>query len=327
MPRIINQFPSILALIVLLTSCGSSDSASNMRTVPTAEPQQPVLEDSAADGFIADGGDIGEDGEDVGGEDSGNVHDSTVSVFSATDDDKATDDEATDNDKEETGDDDEEETGDDDQATDNDEEEISGVDSSQDLDDAAASSSGEDPAEGDYPSDTTAAGDGIYDGENSDAASSSSPDGAVATPDEVDGTTPGSSDDTVSATQDQTPDDGADIGDPGPSNSGVPAPPRELRRRARITGVMIQVSESWPMQVTAQVSGELPDPCYELWWEVAVDDNTYDVQVWEVSPPPDSGMACAAVIVPFVENVTLGGGFVSEDYTFIVNGEVHKVSL
>ena len=85
--------------------------------------------------------------------------------------------------------------------------------------------------------------------------------------------------------------------------------------------------ESWPAQVIVQVSGELPDPCHELWWEVEQDGNTYDLQVWSVSPAPDAEIACATVIVPFVENVPLGGGFVAEDYTIIVNGEAHPLNF
>ena len=189
-------------------------------------------------------------------------------------------------------------------------EDVAAVDSSDveaATDDTVASSSGEDVAAVDS-SDVAAVDDSDRDDENSDAASTSNSDAASTSNSDVATETPGG-------------------GSSGPSGSDGPAPPRELRRLAHITDVVIQVLESWPMQVIAQVSGDLPDPCHELWWEVAVNGNTYDVQVWEVSLPPDSGMACAAVIVPFVENVPLGGGFVSDDYTFIVNGEVHQVSL
>ena len=159
-------------------------------------------------------------------------------------------------------------------------------------------------------------------------SSSSGSDGADSSSGaDSDGEAPGSPDDTVSVSSDQIVGDGADISDPGPSTSGGPAPPLERRQLAHITGVVMQVLESWPMQVIVEVSGELPDPCHELWWEVAVDGNTYDVEVWSVSPPPDSDMVCAMMIQPFVENVPLGGGFVAEDYTVIVNGEVHELNF
>ena len=117
----------------------------------------------------------------------------------------------------------------------------------------------------------------------------------------------------------------AAVGDPSTSNSGEPAPPMSARTLAWITDVEFQVMESWPMQVSAIVSGDLPGPCNTLWWEVAVEDKTYDIQVWHLGPPPDT--ACPAVIEPFTENIPLGGGFVNGDYTVIVNGKEHPLSL
>ena len=191
----------------------------------------------------------------------------------------------------------------------------SGDAASGDEDSGAGSSSGSDEA------------DSGYSGEDSGGSSSSSSDDDAAAGGAGEDSETGSPDDTVSVTSDQIVGDGADISDPGPSNSGEPAPPRDQRELAYINDVAFQVLESWPMQVIVEVSGELPDPCHGLWWEVDVDGNTYDVQVWQVSPPLDAEIACAAVIEPFTENVPLGGGFVSDDYTVIVNGEPHSLNF
>ena len=206
----------------------------------------------------------------------------------------------------------------------------SGASGSDDSDESdGAGYSGEDSGES---SSSSSDDDASYSGEGS-AGSSSGSDGAGYSGEDSgsssggagEGSEPGSPDDTVSITPDDIVGDGADISDPGPSNSGEPAPPQDQRELAYIDNVAFQVLESWPMQVIVEVSGELPNPCHELWWEVDVDGNTYDVQVWQVSPPADT--ACAAVIEPFTENVPLGGGFVDDDYTVIVNGEPHSLNF
>lgn len=189
--------------------------------------------------------------------------------------------------------------------------------------------SGDSGASGSDESDESSGSSSSSSSDADDSSSSGSSSGSSSDDDAYSGDSeaPDSPDDTVSVTPDDIVGDGADISDPGPSNSGGPVPPRDRRELAHITGVAFQVLESWPMQVIVEVSGELPDPCHELWWEVAVDGNTYDVEVWSVSPPPDSEMACAMVIVPFTENIPLGGGFVGDAYTIIVNGDSQTLSF
>ena len=192
-----------------------------------------------------------------------------------------------------------------------------------DPSDGGASDSDESGASGDEDSGASSSSSSddagsAYSDEDSGVSTSSSSDDADAAS--------GSPDDTVSVTQDQV-GDGADISDPGPSNSGEPVPPLDQRDLAYITNVAFQVLESWPAQVIVEVSGELPDPCHQPWWEVGVDGNTYDVQVWSVSPPPGAEIACAQVVEPFTENVPLGGGFVDDEYTVIVNGQPHSLTF
>ena len=91
------------------------------------------------------------------------------------------------------------------------------------------------------------------------------------------------------------------------------------------------------MQVAVMISGSLPTPCHELkWtveqgtttteddWTVAADGSVHTITVWTTDLPPD--VACATVMEPFNEQVELGR-FVSGDYTIVVNGERHPITL
>ena len=324
--------PLMLAVAVWAAACGSSEPETVTGEAPAEEPSQPVdqapVEDdqadgSAADGSAADGGEVSDSGEGAAsGSDesddsaSSSGEDSGASSSSSSDDAEAS--------SAAVGDEDSGASSDDADSSSGYSGEDSGAGSASGADDVEASSAAvgdEDSGMSSSSSSDDAAASSGSSGEDSGAGGSSGSDDA----DGASGA--GSPDDTVSVSSDQIVGDGADITDPGPSTSGGPAPPQERRQPAHITGVVMQVLESWPAQVIVQVSGELPDPCHELWWEVAVDGNTYDVEVWSVSPPPDSDLVCAMMIQPFVENVPLGGGFVAEDYTVIVNGEVHELNF
>ena len=356
----------MLAVAVWAAACGSSEPDAVIGAAPAEEPSQPAdqvpVEDDQADGSAADGGEVSDSddgaasgsdesddsdsagGEDYGASSSSSSDDAEASSGAAGDEDSGANAASSSDDADSSSGASGEDYGasgedsgassssssDDAAASSGSSGEDSGASSSSSSDDAAASSgsSGEDSGASSSSSSDDAAASSGSSGEDSGASSSSSSDDAAASSSaSSDADAPGSLDDTVSVSSDQIVGDGADITDPGPSTSGGPAPPQERRELARITGVVMQVLESWPAQVIVEVSGELPDPCHELWWEVAVDGNTYDLKVWSVSPPPDSDLVCAMMIQSFVENVPLGGGFVDEDYTVIVNGEVHELNF
>ena len=122
-----------------------------------------------------------------------------------------------------------------------------------------------------------------------------------------------------------------------PTATPTPVVPQEGRAPAYVEDVTIVVRESWPMQVAVIISGGLPSPCNELrWsvepgattteddWTVAANGSVHTITVWSTPIPP--GYACATVIEPFSQQVELGR-FVSGDYTVVVNGEHHPISL
>jgi hypothetical protein len=81
----------------------------------------------------------------------------------------------------------------------------------------------------------------------------------------------------------------------------------------------IQLSESFPVQVTLILSGDLPTPCHQLRVRLSEPDseNRIQVQVYSVVDP---NMICTQVIKPFETQVALGS-FESGKYTVYINGE------
>ena len=117
-------------------------------------------------------------------------------------------------------------------------------------------------------------------------------------------------------------------GDIDVSNEWEPPPNEDSARpktHAFITGVEFQVSESWPMQVIVEVSGEHPSPCHDLEWEMEIQESTYHLTVWKIGIP--AGYACATVMQPFTESILLGDDFVSGEITVIINGESYSLTL
>ena len=211
------------------------------------------------------------------------------------------------------------------------------------------------PADPDAPETPDDGSDPVTEGPDPDSAASepSDPDDTSGSPDDTVSVTPddivdpadgpvdepmdpddteGSPDDTVGSPDDAvavTPgdlDDPADDADPDSSWSSGPEPGADRERQhAYVDSVDFQVMESWPMQVNVVVSASLPSPCWERWWGVTADGNTYNVEVLAVLISDD--MVCAAVLVPFTDTIPLGDGFVAEDYTIIVNGATHSLSF
>ena len=190
----------------------------------------------------------------------------------------------------------------------------------------AAACGGSDPAPGeaseqDIESDSSAAdsGDGTVGASRSSSASQNSNDA-----DDGPAGTPGFADDTVSVASDELPD--IPGGGEGPSTPDGPTPSADTLLPVAVTDVQFQVLESWPMQVIVEVSGDLPSPCHELWWQVADDDPAYEISVWSVEPSADASCEGGAA-EPFTENVPLGGGFEDREYTFVVNGTEYMLDL
>jgi hypothetical protein len=80
------------------------------------------------------------------------------------------------------------------------------------------------------------------------------------------------------------------------------------------------VMESFPVQVTLALSGNLPDPCHALRVVVSSPDEQNRVYV-EVYSMADPGQICTAVLEPFNAQVPLGS-FAGGEYQVYINGEL-----
>ena len=79
------------------------------------------------------------------------------------------------------------------------------------------------------------------------------------------------------------------------------------------------IRESYPPQISLNMSGNLPTPCHALRAVVNEPDaeNKVNVEVYTVVDP---NMMCTQVLKPFTQNIDLGT-FPSGHYTVWVNGE------
>lgn len=99
-----------------------------------------------------------------------------------------------------------------------------------------------------------------------------------------------------------------------------PADSNFSRGEAFINSTDLLIMESYPIQVTLVLKGELPTPCNHLRVIATPPNgqNRIDVEVYSVINPAET---CIQVIEPFEANIMLGS-FESGHYTVFVNGEM-----
>ncbi len=92
-----------------------------------------------------------------------------------------------------------------------------------------------------------------------------------------------------------------------------------LQEAAFVTSTDLLTMESFPLQFTLVINGDLPTPCNQLRVDVQppTTDNKILVNVYSVVA---SDMMCTEMLQPFSENVPLGS-FPAGHYTLWVNGE------
>jgi hypothetical protein len=92
-----------------------------------------------------------------------------------------------------------------------------------------------------------------------------------------------------------------------------------LQQNAYITSTDLLTMESFPLQFTLVINGDLPTPCNQLRVDVKEPDaeNKIVVDVYSVIA---ADMMCTEVLQPFSENVSLGS-FPTGHYTLWINGE------
>ena len=81
----------------------------------------------------------------------------------------------------------------------------------------------------------------------------------------------------------------------------------------------ILVRESYPMQVSLLLKGQLPTPCHELSWEVLEPNEKNEIHV-SVNSIADPDAICTQVLEPFEVDIPLGD-FTEYGYSVWVNGE------
>ncbi len=97
------------------------------------------------------------------------------------------------------------------------------------------------------------------------------------------------------------------------------------RGPAFLSAVQVLQLESFPVQVVAEVSGELPTPCHRVRWDLGAPDagGTIVLDVYSVVDP---GLICVQVLEPFTERVPVGD-FTDGSFVLVVNGEEYPFSI
>jgi len=99
----------------------------------------------------------------------------------------------------------------------------------------------------------------------------------------------------------------------------IPGEEDMLRGEAFIESAQVAVLESFPVQISLALTGNLPTPCHYLRAKVEQPDaqSRIYVDVYSLAKP---GEACAQMLVPFETNLPLGS-YASGKYTVFVNGK------
>jgi inhibitor of cysteine peptidase len=101
---------------------------------------------------------------------------------------------------------------------------------------------------------------------------------------------------------------------------------RERGQTAIVDDLEIMLLESFPVQVNAVVSGNLPDGCTNLdEFEVEQEGNTFNIIIWTVREPE---AVCTLALVPFEESVPLEvEGLEAGEYTVIAQSQSATFTL
>ena len=93
-----------------------------------------------------------------------------------------------------------------------------------------------------------------------------------------------------------------------------------LRGNIYLDSTELLTLESFPLQFTLVLKGNLPTPCHQLHLEVTPPDSKNRINV-DVYTVVQTDMACVQVLEPFEQNLPLGS-FPAGHYTLWVNGEL-----
>jgi inhibitor of cysteine peptidase len=96
-----------------------------------------------------------------------------------------------------------------------------------------------------------------------------------------------------------------------------PAATRETDRLA-VESVQVRIMESFPVQVSAQVKGNLRDGCESL--AGTTQSRTGNTVSVTIATERETSLVCTQALVPVEENVRLDGAFPAGTYVVRVNG-------
>ncbi len=106
----------------------------------------------------------------------------------------------------------------------------------------------------------------------------------------------------------------------------IPGEEKMVRGGVFIDSADVLLLESFPVQVTLKITGNLPTPCHTLRAKVSEPNENREIHV-ELYSLTDPGAICIQVLQPFETTIPLGS-YESGEYTIYVNREeVGKVDL
>jgi hypothetical protein len=103
-----------------------------------------------------------------------------------------------------------------------------------------------------------------------------------------------------------------------------PADTTTIRSEAYVESVDLQFLESYPVQVRAIISGNLPTPCHRIGWEFDALSSVAPAVIVYSTVEPDA--MCAEVLEPFEITIDLGS-FETGDHVAVINGATHPFTI
>lgn len=90
-----------------------------------------------------------------------------------------------------------------------------------------------------------------------------------------------------------------------------------------INDINLNIMESYPIQLSLYVNGELPTPCHELHMSVAPPNADNEIHIDIYSQVTDEDLMCVQVMEPFDTNLSIDvSGLGDGEYSVFVNGEL-----
>lgn len=102
--------------------------------------------------------------------------------------------------------------------------------------------------------------------------------------------------------------------------SPLPGDDAMIRSQVYLDLAEILIMESYPVQISLHIAGNLPDPCHDLRVVIGQPDGEKRISV-EVYSVADPMTICVAMLEPFDVSLNLGS-FPAGHYTVLVNEEI-----